>query len=120
MSNGKEQSPTVPDQTATQPVLTQEPHSVSTAPSNGTQTDGKKNSRKNHDRTYQVDRSRRSFLGRAGGLTAMAMAAGIVPLEPLLGGKQTQAEASDIVYSESNRSNDAFNYRKQEAQAERL
>jgi hypothetical protein len=120
MSNGKEQSPTVPDKTATQPVLTQEPHSVSTAPSNGTQTNGKKNSHTNHDRTYPVDRSRRSFLGRAGGLTAMAMAAGIVPLEPLLGGKQTQAEASDIVYSESNRSNDAFNYRKQEAQAEKV
>ena len=71
-------------------------------------------------RTQLADRSRRAFLGRAGGLTAMAMAAGIVPLEPLLGGKTTEAEASDIVYSESNRSNNAFNYRKQEAQAEKI
>ena len=50
----------------------------------------------------------------------MAMAAGIVPLEPLLGGKQTEAEAADITYSETNRANNAFNYRKQEAQAEKI
>jgi hypothetical protein len=118
MSNGKAQSPTVPDETGTQSVPQQAPHSVSMVPGNGTQTNGKKNGHNN--RTQPVDRSRRSFLGRAGGLTAMAMAAGIVPLEPLLGGKQTQAEASDIVYSETNRQNDAFNYRKQEAQAEKV
>jgi hypothetical protein len=120
MSNGKAQLPTVPDKTATQPVPPQEPHSVSMVPSNGTQNDGTKNSHKNHDRIQPIDRSRRSFLGRAGGLTAMAVAAGIVPLEPLLGGKQTRAEASDITYSESNRSNNAFNFRKQEAQAEKI
>jgi hypothetical protein len=53
-------------------------------------------------------------------LTAMAMAAGLVPLEPLLGGKQTQAAASDITYSESNRANLAFNYRDKEAQDEKV
>jgi hypothetical protein len=91
------------------------------SPSNGTQTEGKKNGQKNYFRAQLADRSRRAFLGRAGGLTAMAMAAaGMVPLEPLLGGKATEAEASDIVYSESNRSNNAFNYRKQEAQAEKI
>ena len=116
----KAQSHTVAGQTATQPVPQQEPHSVSLSPGNGTQTDGKKNGHKNNLRAQLADRSRRAFLGRAGGLTAMAMAAGIVPLEPLLGGKTTEAEASDIVYSESNRSNNAFNYRKQEAQAEKI
>ena len=64
--------------------------------------------------------SRRSFLGKAGGLTAMAVAAGMVPLQPLLGGKESEAQASDITYSESNRSNSAFNYRKFEAQAEKV
>ena len=119
MSNGKEQSPTVPGETATQPVPQQESHSVSAAPGNGTQTE-KKNGNKNYLRAQLADRSRRAFLGRAGGLTAMAMAAGIVPLEPLLGGKQTEAEAADITYSETNRANNAFNYRKQEAQAEKI
>ncbi|HET9365239.1 MAG TPA: phosphoesterase [Candidatus Angelobacter sp.] len=119
----KVQSPTASGETATQPVPQHETHSVSMAPSNGSQIEGKnekKNGRKNFLRTQLADRSRRSFLSRAGGLTAMAVAAGIVPLEPLLGGKQTQAEASDITYSESNRSNDAFNFRKQEAQAEKI
>ena len=73
MSNGKAQSPTVPDETGTQSVPQQAPHSVSMSPGNGTQTNGKKNGHNN--RTQPVDRSRRSFLGRAGGLTAMAMAA---------------------------------------------
>src|ERR1043166_8116938 len=96
----KVQSPTLSGETATQPVPQQEPRSVSMSPRNGTQTNGKKN-HKNFMR-FHADRSRRAFLGKAGGLTAMAMAAaGIVPLEPLLGGKQTEAEASDIVYSES-------------------
>ena len=116
----KVQSPTVPGETPTQPVPQQEPHSVSMAPSNGTQTDGKKNSHKNHNRTQPVDRSRRAFLGRAGGLTAMAVAAGMVPFEPLLGGKETIAEASDITYAENTRSNQAFDYRKFEAQAEKV
>ena len=46
----KAQSPTVPGETATQPVPQQEPHSVSMAPSNGTQTE-KKNGHKNYLRT---------------------------------------------------------------------
>jgi hypothetical protein len=80
-----------------------------------------KNSRKNRARTNEpADRSRRSFMGRASGLTAMAVAAAIVPLEPLLGGKESTAEASVITYTENTRANDAFNYRKQEAQAEKI
>ena len=116
----KAQSPTVLCETATQPVPQQEASSASMTPNYGSENNGKKNGHKNHDRTQLANRSRRSFLCRAGGLTAMAMAAGLVPLEPLLGGKQNQAEASDITYSESNRSNNAFNYRKQEAQAEKI
>lgn len=59
-------------------------------------------------------------MGKAGGLTAMAVAAAMVPLEPLVGGKDTEAAASDITYSETNRASNAFNYRKQEAQAEKV
>src|SRR5712675_3300419 len=80
-----------------------------------------KNGHKNNPFTNQpVDRSRRSFMNRAGGLTAMAVAAAIVPLEPLLGGKESEADASVITYSENNRSNQSFNYRKFEAQAEKI
>jgi hypothetical protein len=67
-----------------------------------------------------ANKSRRSFMGKAGGLTAMAVAAAMVPLEPLIGGKETVVEASDITYSESNRANSAFNYRTKEAQAEKV
>ncbi|HEX3091093.1 MAG TPA: vanadium-dependent haloperoxidase [Candidatus Angelobacter sp.] len=80
-----------------------------------------KDGRKNNAPTNQpADRSRRSFLNKAGGLTAMAVAAAMVPLEPLLGGKESTAEASVITYAENTRANDAFNYRKQEAQAEKI
>jgi hypothetical protein len=53
--------------------------------------------------------SRRSFIKRAGGLAAVAA---MVPLEPLLGGKETLAEASDITYDENTRSGIAFTIRK--------
>ncbi|HET6934073.1 MAG TPA: twin-arginine translocation signal domain-containing protein, partial [Candidatus Angelobacter sp.] len=64
--------------------------------------------------------SRRSFLGKAGGLTAMAAAASLVPLEPLLGGKQSQAEASVITYKDNTRSNDAYYYRRSTANTEHI
>ena len=70
--------------------------------------------------TIRFNPSRRMFMGKAGGLTAMAVAAAMVPLEPLVGGKETEAAASDITYSESNRANSAFNYRTKEAQAEKI
>lgn len=80
-----------------------------------------KNGHKNNAPTNQpADRSRRSFLNKAGGLTAMAVAAAMVPLEPLLGGKESTAEASVITYQENTRANNAFQYRKQEAQAEKI
>ena len=38
--------------------------------------------------------TRRGFLGRIGGVTAVTMAAGSIPLEPLLGEKHSVAGAS--------------------------
>jgi len=68
-----------------------------------------KNGRKNHIPIDQpANSSRRSFMGKAGGLTAMAVAAAIVPLEPLLGGKESTADASVITYQENTRANNAF------------
>src|SRR6185437_13866791 len=109
MSDGKVQSPL--DLTETQPQ---------TVPGTETKQNEKKNIRKTRYTDLRFNGSRRSFMGKAGGLTAMAVAAAMVPLEPLLGGKETQAEASDITYSESNRASSAFNYRTKEAQAEKV
>jgi hypothetical protein len=120
MSDEKWQFPIGPDETSTQPVPQQEARSASAAPSNGTQLEDKPNGPKKQGSSQPANRSRRSFLGRAGGLTAMAVASAMVPLEPLLGGKETTAEASVITYSENNRSNQSFDYRKFEAQAEKI
>src|SRR5262249_58999531 len=78
-----------------------------------------KDGRINHRATQPANPGRRSFIGKAGGLTAMAVAATMVPLEPLLGGKETTAEASVINYSANLRSNDSFFFRKQAAQSEK-
>src|SRR6185437_7267997 len=94
MSHGKVQSPV--DLTETQ---------QETVPRTETRSDQEKNIRKTRYTGLPFNSSRRSFMGKAGGLTAMAVAAAMVPLEPLLGGKETQAEASDITYSETNRAN---------------
>ena len=64
--------------------------------------------------------SRRSFLNKAGSLTAVALASAIVPLEPLLGGKESRAEASVITYKPSQRTNDSFSYRSTEAHNEMI
>jgi len=74
----------------------------------------------NSDANLPENPSRRSFLGKAGGLTAMALAAGFVPLEPLLGGKESRAEASVITYKSNQRTNDAFSYRSTEAHNEQI
>lgn len=55
--------------------------------------------------------SRRSFMGKAGGMTAMAVAAAVLP---------RKAGASVITYKDTTRTNLAFAYRKQEAQAEKI
>lgn len=44
---------------------------------------------------------RRSFLGKIGGMTvAMAAAGGIITFEPLLGSRESRAEASVVHYGE--------------------
>ena len=56
--------------------------------------------------------SRRKFMGKAGGLGAVALAAAIVPVEPLLGGKESLAEASVISYKSKNRASASLTYRR--------
>jgi hypothetical protein len=67
------------------------------------------------------NKSRRSFLEKVGigGATAAALAVGI-PLQPLIAGKDGQAEASVVDYRSNNRTNDSFNYRKSTAQNEKI
>ena len=69
--------------------------------------------------TGPADSSRRSFLGKVGGATAVALTAGI-PLEPFFEGKHGEAEASVVSYRSNNRANDSWNYRKSIAQAEKI
>ncbi len=61
--------------------------------------------------------SRRNFV--KGAATAAAVAAA-VPLQPLLGGKESQAEASVINYNASTRANNSFNFRVSAAQSEHI
>ncbi len=73
-----------------------------------------------HNPNSPTDPSRRSFLGKAGGLTAVALAAAIVPLEPLLGGKESRAEASVIPYQSGSRADASLVYRENTATAEHI
>lgn len=61
--------------------------------------------------------SRRKFVKGAATIATLAAA---VPFEPLLGGKQSVAEASVVDYNSSTRTNASFNYRKSMAQAEKI
>ena len=72
------------------------------------------------NRNMPDDPSRRSFLGKAGGLGAMALAAAIVPIEPLLGGKESRAEATVIPYQSGTRADASFLYRENTADTERI
>src|SRR5271165_4211075 len=63
--------------------------------------------------------SRRSFLGKVGGATAVALTAGI-PLEPLFEGKHGEAEASVVPYRSNRRTNNSWQYRRDTAQAEKI
>jgi hypothetical protein len=63
--------------------------------------------------------SRRTFLGKMGGATAVALTVGI-PLEPLFEGKHGQAEASVVNYGSSSRANASYNYRKNTALNEKI
>src|SRR5205809_2999146 len=61
--------------------------------------------------------SRRNFV--KGAATAAAVAAAL-PLQPLLGGKETAAEASVLGLDGPDRSTDSFNYRTAVAKAEHI
>ncbi|HZE71158.1 MAG TPA: vanadium-dependent haloperoxidase [Pyrinomonadaceae bacterium] len=61
--------------------------------------------------------SRRNFVKGAATIATLAAA---VPLEPLLGGKESVAEASVVDYNSPNRANASFNYRKSMAQAQKI
>lgn len=111
MSNGKVQFPVAAGESETVPG--QEAHSVNAITN-------ERPARKNKKLHIRFNPSRRKFMGKAGGLTAMAVAAAMVPFEPVIGGKETEAAASDITYSESNRANLSFQYRDKEAQDEKV
>lgn len=61
--------------------------------------------------------SRRNFVK---GAATVATAAATLSLKPLLGGKESVAEASVIDYNASNRANASFNYRKSMAQTQKI
>ena len=64
--------------------------------------------------------SRRKFLGNVSGTAVAAMTAGAIGLEPLLGGKESVAEASVVNYSSERREDKSFNYRRSTANAEKI
>lgn len=61
---------------------------------------------------------RRKFLGRASGLGTVALASAIAPLAPLLGGKESQAEASVISYTSGRRASASLAYRQETGESE--
>src|SRR5256714_7966996 len=61
--------------------------------------------------------SRRTFVKSAATIAAVAAA---VPLAPMLGGKESVAEAAGGNSNAANRTNDCFNYRKNMAQAQKI
>ena len=61
--------------------------------------------------------SRRNFVK---GAATIATVAAVVPLKPLLGGKESVADAANANSSSSNRMNACFNYRKNRALAQRI
>lgn len=67
------------------------------------------------DETGKINR--RNFVK---GAATIATVAAAIPLKPLLGGKESVAEASVVDYSSPNRANASFNYRKSMAQAEKI
>src|SRR5262245_1183075 len=75
---------------------------------------------KNHQKSPQ--QGRRKFLGHAGitGVATLAAAATNISIEPLLGGKESVAEAATGNSGSSNRANDSFTYRITTAQAEKI
>lgn len=90
-------------------------------PINGEQRDvDNQDGRKDQHANSPANPSRRSFMGKAGGLTAMAAAASLVPLEGLLGGKKSRAEASVINYTSDTRSKQSLIFRGEAALNEKI
>jgi hypothetical protein len=67
-----------------------------------------------------LSRSRRKFLGNVSGVAVAAVTAGAIGLEPLLGGKESVADASVVPYSTEGREDKSFNYRVRTANAEKI
>jgi hypothetical protein len=64
--------------------------------------------------------SRRKFLGNVSGVAVAAVTAGAIGLEPLLGGKESIADASVVPYSSEGREDKSFKYRVSAANAEKI
>ena len=76
----------------------------------------------NHSAAEQpsLSSSRRKFLGNVSGVAVAAVTAGAIGLEPLLGGKESVADASVVPYSSEGREDKSFNYRVRTANAEKI
>jgi hypothetical protein len=70
-----------------------------------------------HSEAATAKVSRRTFVK---GAATIGIAAAIVPVQPLLGGKESVAKASVVDYNSSNRANASFNYRKGMAQEQKI
>ena len=64
--------------------------------------------------------SRRQFIGKIGGAAAAMATVSAVGLSPVLGGKESQAEASVISYSDSTRATASYSYRTNTANSENI
>jgi len=64
--------------------------------------------------------NRRQFLGGVSSLAAAAATVGAIGLEPLVGGKESAAEASIVCYPPDKRADESFRYRTETARAERI
>ena len=71
-------------------------------------------------RAPRLQGSRRKFLGNVSGVALAAVTAGAIGLEPLLGGKESLADASVVPYSSEGREDKSFNYRVRTANAEKI
>lgn len=64
--------------------------------------------------------SRRQFIGKIGGAAAAMATVSAIGLTPVLGGKESQAEASVISYSDSTRATASYSYRTSTANNENI
>jgi len=65
-----------------------------------------------------VDPNRRRFLGGVSGIASAAASVGVIGLEPLLGGKESVADASVVPYIPGSRERASFDYRTDTATSE--